>query len=846
MTLRRRGWSLRQYMAGFMGVLLVVAALAELAVHSLTEQDARQAAQADATFAARVAANEIENELNAFRETTDEQAANPQAAVVASTPNASCGITLAGGIAFSSGHLDIVTPDGSVVCSSRPRPIGPVYARAAWLPIALHSRVTTAPFLDPATDQISAVVASPIAGGIGALVTILALAPVGPNLAAIVGGARQPEFLVATTDTNTVLARSLQPMRWVGTRLADTSLTRSAGPFERPDVDGTARLYGRWGVGSTTWVVLAGADRTAALASADQFASRSLAIILAGVAVMLVTAFVVFRRIAEPGRRLSQVMRGASSGAAVNAVAGTGAAEVADLAEDFDKLMESVKRELAERLTSEQKAMVSERNYRMLFESHPQPMWLYDIDTLAFLKVNDAAVDEYGYSREEFLGMTIKDIRPPQDVPKFLELIANSPTFDRSGPWPHILKDGSTIQVLITSHAIRFGEHDARFVLAENLTESRRLELELSQSKARAESNAELGRAKDEMMSIVSHEMRTPLASIVGFTELLVTRDVTARLRKQYLEVMLQEGLRLTALITDFLDLRIIERGHQTMRFAPADMGALIKRSVDLAGEAGAPIELRLPENLPLVRVDSDSIFRVLTNLLSNSRKYSPDGGAIVVGAEVVDGMLEISVQDHGLGVPADALTQIFEKFYRVEGADRRSIKGTGLGLAISKKIVEVHGGKIGVRSEGAGKGSLFYFTVPLAQAQAQIGDVLVVEDDAGFAQLLEAELTGNGLSSIWAADAETAEHLMANVRAVVLDLLLPGLSGEIFLEKVRKQRGPGIPVVIVTSKNLDSAAGLALQKAGVMAVLLKGSDTAATAARVLAKTLGPVLVVAS
>jgi signal transduction histidine kinase len=220
---------------------------------------------------------------------------------------------------------------------------------------------------------------------------------------------------------------------------------------------------------------------------------------------------------------------------------------------------------------------------------------------------------------------------------------------------------------VITSHAITFGEHHARFLLAENLTESRRLELELSQAQARAESSAELGRAKDEMLSIVSHEMRTPLASIVGFTELLVTRDLTPEKRKEYLEVMLQEGLRLTALITDFLDLRLIERGHQSMRFAPADIGALITRSIALTGDGGAPIELRLPENLPLVRVDSDSIFRVLTNLVSNSRKYSPDGGAILVGAGVVDGMMEVYVQDHGVGIPSDATTQIFEKFYRVE-----------------------------------------------------------------------------------------------------------------------------------------------------------------------------------
>jgi CheY-like chemotaxis protein len=208
----------------------------------------------------------------------------------------------------------------------------------------------------------------------------------------------------------------------------------------------------------------------------------------------------------------------------------------------------------------------------------------------------------------------------------------------------------------------------------------------------------------------------------------------------------------------------------------------------------------------------------------------------------VVDGMVEVYVQDHGLGIPTDSLGQVFEKFYRVEGAERRSIKGTGLGLAISKTIVEVHGGKIGVRSEGLGKGSLFYFTVPLAQEQSQTGDVLVVEDDAGFAQLLEAELTAKGLSSIWAADAETAEHLMPNVRAVVLDLVLPGLSGEAFLERLRARPGSAIPVVVVTSKDLDSAATMALQTAGVTAVLRKGSETAAAAATLLATALATTL----
>jgi len=507
--------------------------------------------------------------------------------------------------------------------------------------------------------------------------------------------------------------------------------------------------------------------------------------------------------------------------------------------------MATVKRELAERLSDEEKALDSERNYRQLFEGHPQPMWLYDSQTLAFLRVNDAAIERYGYSREEFLGMTIKDIRPPEDLPKFLELAANPPAFDKSGPWTHLLKDGSRVQVLITSHAVNFGERGARFVLAEDLTESERLELELHQSQARAEATAELGRAKDEMISMVSHEMRTPLASIVGFTELLSTRAVTDEQRKEFLSVMLQEGHRLTSLINDFLDLRRIEGGHLTMRFAPADVRALIERAVAMFGETKQMVTTRIPNDLPLVRADSDSIFRVVANLLSNARKYSPNGGSIVVSAAAIDGMVEVSVQDEGLGIPADDLPRLFQKFFRIDTADRRAIRGTGLGLAISKNIVEAHGGKIGVASAGPGKGSVFYFTLPVGREQAQTGDVLVVEDDSGFAHLLQAELAARNLTSIWAADAETAEHLMRNniARAVVLDLLLPGLSGEAFLQRLRQRHGLTIPVVVATLKDLEPSENLALQKLGVTAVLRKGPGMAETAAELIENSLVAVLV---
>jgi DNA-binding response OmpR family regulator len=132
---------------------------------------------------------------------------------------------------------------------------------------------------------------------------------------------------------------------------------------------------------------------------------------------------------------------------------------------------------------------------------------------------------------------------------------------------------------------------------------------------------------------------------------------------------------------------------------------------------------------------------------------------------------------------------------------------------------------------------------VPSVREQAQTGDVLVVEDDSGFADLVGAELETRGLTSIWATDAETATRMVVKARAIVLDLVLPGLTGEKFLHDLQATRGVAIPVVVVTLKDLDPAESLALQKVGVMAVLRKGPGTAAAAANLIATVLAPELV---
>ena len=138
---------------------------------------------------------------------------------------------------------------------------------------------------------------------------------------------------------------------------------------------------------------------------------------------------------------------------------------------DRQKLMKEVKQELLRHVWGETSERVESGRYRALFESNPVPMWIYDVETLEILDVNDAAVDRYGYSRDEFLCLTVKDIRPPEDIAKFMELTTSLPYSDRTGPWRHVLRDGTTIQVLITSHSVAFGNHTARLVMAENLSD---------------------------------------------------------------------------------------------------------------------------------------------------------------------------------------------------------------------------------------------------------------------------------------------------------------------------------------------------------------------------------------
>jgi CheY-like chemotaxis protein len=347
--------------------------------------------------------------------------------------------------------------------------------------------------------------------------------------------------------------------------------------------------------------------------------------------------------------------------------------------------------------------------------------------------------------------------------------------------------------------------------------------------------------ADDELVSLRSHELRTRLASMVGLAELVHSGDLTVEQSQLYVGILLREGRRLTALINNALALQRLETGRRELGLAPLDLRSLIRRAVVAAGEDDRrPIGVKLPEHLPLIDGDAEALLEVLANFLANARRFSPDGGAITIGARPAGDMVEVYVKDHGVGVEAEALPLLFRKFYRTDGVARRLGPGAGFALPMNYRIIEAHGGRLEAASKGPGKGTRFQFTLPISRPRPGSGDVLIVEDDAAFARLMKAEFSAQGLSTVRAADAETAEHMLVDMtaRAIVLDLLLPGLQGEDFLARISAGSGTRLPVVVVTAKELAPAEISALETAGAIAVLPKEAGAPQAAVALIAEAL--------
>jgi signal transduction histidine kinase len=233
----------------------------------------------------------------------------------------------------------------------------------------------------------------------------------------------------------------------------------------------------------------------------------------------------------------------------------------------------------------------------------------------------------------------------------------------------------------------------------------------------------ELQQTKNDVISLVSHEMRTPLTAIQGMTELLAAYDVEPVRRREMNLAINDEVKRLTRMITGYLDITRLESGATAMRLSPVRAESLLERILILLEPVAAQRQIRLagdfPAELPPFLADADLLSRAVENLVSNAIKYSPDGTAVTLSARAGEEFVTIEVADHGYGIPEADLERVFDKFYRVPRVQDAGVPGTGLGLALVREIAELHHGSVSVRSE-VNQGSTFTLRIPRNEARKE------------------------------------------------------------------------------------------------------------------------------
>jgi PAS domain S-box-containing protein len=226
----------------------------------------------------------------------------------------------------------------------------------------------------------------------------------------------------------------------------------------------------------------------------------------------------------------------------------------------------------------------------------------------------------------------------------------------------------------------------------------------------------ELQQTKNDVISLVSHEMRTPLTAIQGMTELLAAYDVEPGRRREMNLAINDEVKRLARMITGYLDITRLESGATEIRLSPVRAESLLERIMILLEPVAARRRIRLegsfPADLPPFLADADLLSRAVENLVSNAIKYSPDGTTVTVSARAEEEYVALEVADHGYGIPEADLGRVFEKFYRVPRVQDADVPGTGLGLALVREIAELHHGSVSVRSE-VNQGSTFTLRIP-------------------------------------------------------------------------------------------------------------------------------------
>ena len=488
-----------------------------------------------------------------------------------------------------------------------------------------------------------------------------------------------------------------------------------------------------------------------------------------------------------------------------------------------------------ERKRTEEQLHESERKYRLLFETNPEPMFVYDFETLRIMAVNEAAITRYGYSESEFLALTIRDIRSVEEQARLEQELARRTDEGavRTGV-RHRAKDGRLFEVDLVARPLEFAGRRARLVLARDVTAQRHLEHQLRQSQKME--------AVGQLAGGIAHDFNNLLTAILGSTQLLLHATPPGDARREDVEEIRNAGLRaaeLTRQLLAFSRRQVLAPKVLELNAVVANMDKMLRRLI------GDDVELAtaLHAEAGAVNADPGQLEQVLLNLVVNARDAMPGGGRVLIETTRMtlrDELVErrhrlppgdyvcLAVADSGLGMDEATQAHLFEPFFTTKEVG----KGTGLGLATVYGIVKQSGGYIWVYSE-PGRGTTVKVYLPRVRGAAEPPlpapelpplrggkeTVLLVEDAAPVRTLARRSLEARGYRVLDAADGPSALELSARhageIDVLVTDVVMPGMSGRELAERLAPTR-PRMKVLYTSGYTDDAMVRQGVLNAGV------------------------------